>query len=38
MLINMDARGNVNVNNLVQAIVQHPAFRETINSILMAAN
>ena len=39
MLINMDARGNVNVNNnLVQTIVQHPAFRETINSILMAAN
>ena len=38
MLINMDARGNVNVNNLVQTIGQHPAFRETINSILMAAN
>ena len=38
MLINMDARGDVNVNNLVQTIVQHPAFRETINSILMAAN
>ena len=38
MVINMDARGNVNVNNLVQTIVQHPAFRETINSILMAAN
>ena len=38
MLINMDARGNVNVNNLVQTIVQHPVFRETINSILMAAN
>ena len=25
---------NVNVNNLVQIIVQHPAFQETINSIL----
>ena len=38
MVINMDASGNVNVNNLVQTIVQHPAFRETTNSILMAAN
>ena len=25
-------------NNLVQTIVQHPAFRETINSILTATN
>ena len=38
MVINMDAGGNVNVNNLVETIVQHPSFRETINSILMAAN
>ena len=38
MLINMAAEGNVNVNNLVQTIVQHPAFRETINSILTATN
>ena len=34
----MAAEGNVNVNNLVQAIVQHPAFRETINLILTATN
>ena len=34
----MAAKGNVNVKNLVQTIVQHPAFRETINSILMATN
>ena len=33
MLINMAAKGNVNVNKFVQTIVQHPAFRETINSI-----
>ena len=32
----MAAKGNVNVKNLVQTIVLHPAFRETINSILMA--
>ena len=38
MLMNMAAKGNVNVNNLVQTIVQHPAFRETINSILTATN
>ena len=30
--------GNVTVNKLVQTIVQHPAFRETINSILTATN
>ena len=35
MLLNMAAEGNVNVNNLV---VQHPAFREMINSILTATN
>ena len=38
MLINMAAEGNVNVKNLVQTIVQHLAFRETINSILRATN
>ena len=38
MLINMAAEGNVNVNNLVKIIVQHPAFRETNNSILTATN
>ena len=38
MLINMVAEGNVNVKNLVQTIVQHLAFRETINSILKATN
>ena len=32
----MAPEGNVNVNNLVQTIVQHPAFRETINSVLTA--
>ena len=31
MLINTAAEGNV--NNLIQTTVQHPAFRETINSI-----
>ena len=30
----MAAEGNTNVNNLVQTIVQHTAFREMINSIL----
>ena len=30
--------GNVTVNKLVQTIVQHPAFRETINSVLTATN
>ena len=30
--------GDVNFNNLVQTIVQHSAFWETINSILTAAN
>ena len=34
----MAPEGNVNVNNLVQTIVQHPAFRETINSVLTATN
>ena len=38
MLINMAAEGNVNVKNLVQTIVRHQAFRETINSILTATN
>ena len=38
MLINMTAEGNVNVKNLVQTLVQHPAFRDTINSILTATN
>ena len=34
----MAAEGNVSVNNLVQTIVQHPAFRETTDSILTATN
>ena len=34
----MAAGGNVNVNNIAQTIFQHPAFGETINSILTAAN
>ena len=38
MLINMATEGNVIVKNLVQTIVQHLAFRETINSILAATN
>ena len=38
MLINMASEGNVNVKNLVQTIVQHLAFRETIKSILTATN
>ena len=38
MLINMAAEGNVNVKNLVQTIVQHLVFRETIDSILTATN
>ena len=38
MLINMAAERNVNFKNLVQTIVQHLAFRETINSILTATN
>ena len=38
MFINMAAEGNVSVNNLVQTIVQHLAFRETIDSILTATN
>ena len=37
MLINMAAKGNFIVNNLVQTIVQHPVFRETIGSILTAS-
>ena len=32
------AKGNVNVKNLVQSIVQHLAFWETINSILTTTN
>ena len=36
MVIN-SAEGNVSVVNIT-TIVQHPAFRETINSILTAAN
>ena len=32
------AEGNVNVKNLVQTIVQHLAFGETIKSILTATN
>ena len=36
MLIKMAAERNVNVNNLVQTIVKHPAFQEMINSILAA--
>ena len=38
MLINMAAEWNINVSILVQAIVKHPAFRETFNSILPATN
>ena len=38
MLINMAAEGNVSVKNLVQTIVQHLVFGETINSILTATN
>ena len=38
MLINMAAERNVNVNNLVQTIVQHPAFREMVNSIWTATS
>ena len=38
MLINMAAEGKVNVKNLGQTIVQHLAFSETINSILIATN
>ena len=38
MLINMAPKGNVNVKNLVQTIVQHLAFPETNNSILKAYN
>ena len=34
----MTAEANVNVNNLVKTIVQHPAFRETITSILTVTN
>ena len=34
----MAAEGKVNVNNLVQNIVQHWSFGETIYSILMATN
>ena len=38
ILINIIAEGNVNVKNLVQTIVQYLALRETVNSILTAAN
>ena len=38
MLLKMAAERSVNANNLVQDIVQHPVFRETINSILTVAN
>ena len=38
IFINKTGEGYVNVNNLVQTIVQHPAFPETINSILTATN
>ena len=38
MLMNMAAKGNANVRNLVQTIVQHLAFQETNNSILTATN
>ena len=34
----MAAKGKVNVSNLVQTLVQYPAFRETINSILTTNN
>ena len=34
----MAAENNVNVKNLVQTIVQHLPFQETINSILTATN
>ena len=34
----MAAEGNVNVNNLVRTIVQHPVFRETMNLILTATS
>ena len=34
----MAPEGNVNVNNLVQTTVQHPAFRGTVNTILTATN
>ena len=36
MSINIAAKENVNVKNLVQTIVQHLAFGETINLILTA--
>ena len=38
MLIKMAPERKINVNNLVQTVVQHPAFRETINSVLAATN
>ena len=38
MLINMAVERNVNIKNLVQAIVQHLAFQEMINSILTTTN
>ena len=34
----MAAERRVNVNNVVQTIVQHASFRETINSVLTATN
>ena len=38
MLINIAAEGNIKVENVVQTIVQHLAFPETVNSILIATN
>ena len=38
MLINTAVERNVNIKNLVQAIVQHLAFQEMINSILTTTN
>ena len=38
MLQSMSFEGNVSVNNLVQTIVQYPAFLEMINSILTTTN
>ena len=38
MLTNMAVEKNVNIKNLVQAIVQHLAFQEMINSILTTTN
>ena len=32
----MATQGNINVNNLVKTVVEHPAFQEVFNSILTA--